>query len=448
MDQPKVQAGAFEAIANSSSHHNKSSPMSEAHVEAVQHLDLLDTDGHSDDQYVFVEPVSSRAGSPSVFSDWSIEVFENDLASRDEEVQSDADTSYQEPYENHANSDNCNSTPGTSSLSSAVCTPKTLSTPSDAQRPGFHEESVSHEDDQSPSIVVIPVSFRETKARRLTRKCQIRLATMFDQGAYTPEEVFEVRAIHDGMSSSLRYVNRWADQEIMLVTEGSCTSTGSIEGRRKPSECEPSAGASFIYSPTSGDADVRSAPTLPFQIINQTNFIRGSTGSGCQRRMAIPESAGKIGLRLEAQGPHGDVQKLTSNRAKLRAVIAALCFRPWHAEGWKRVVVVTNLEYIALGATQWIALWAKRSWRAAPSWTKEGKMRLGKKIANRDLWEELQSRIDVLRDCGTEVSFWLVPNTLNSPLLREAKAAAREAARLKPDTVVVKEYTKLIGVNM
>lgn len=64
-------------------------------------------------------------------------------------------------------------------------------------------------------------------------------------------------------------------------------------------------------------------------------------------------------------------------------------------------------------------------------------MRLGKKIANRDLWEEIQSRIEQLHAHGTGVCFWLVPTTLDRPLLRETKAAAREAAMLRIDTVVV-----------
>lgn len=451
MDQPKIQAGVSKADSNSNSHHNKSLQMSKAHIGMVPQVDLLEPDDHSDDQYVFVECGSSRADSPSVFSDWSVEGLENDLAARDKyELRDALNTAYQRPYEKYAHDGNCRSTSVACSPSSAVYTPNSSSNVSETQRllPGFSKEEMSQEIEQSSSILMIPVSCRETKARRLTRKCQIHLATMFDQVANAPEEVFEKCNIPGGIPPAQHYISRWEDQENMLVSDGSCTSTGSIEGRRKSSNCEASASASFIYQPSSSDADLRSATTLPFHSIDQASCMRQCTSSGWQRHSAIPETSGKIGLHLEVQGPHGDVQKHTSNRAELRAVIAALCFRPWHAEGWKRVVVVTNLEYIALGATQWIALWAKRRWRAAPSWTTEGKMRLGNKIANRDLWEELQGRIDTLQDHGTEVSFWLVPTTLNSPLLREAEAAAREAAPLKSDTVVVNKSMKLISVNM
>ncbi|KAK4174570.1 putative ribonuclease H [Triangularia setosa] len=48
-------------------------------------------------------------------------------------------------------------------------------------------------------------------------------------------------------------------------------------------------------------------------------------------------------------GTAGDVVDHTSNRAKLRAVIAALQFRAWHEEGWRRVVILTDLEYIVKG---------------------------------------------------------------------------------------------------
>jgi ribonuclease HI len=97
-------------------------------------------------------------------------------------------------------------------------------------------------------------------------------------------------------------------------------------------------------------------------------------------------------------------------------------------------VIVTDLEYVVLGATKWLPLWVRRRWRLAPRRAKNrGRLIPGKKLANRDIWEELQACVEELRANGTEVAFWLgAPRSLireDSNLLREAKSATREAAR-------------------
>lgn len=86
---------------------------------------------------------------------------------------------------------------------------------------------------------------------------------------------------------------------------------------------------------------------------------------------------------------------------------------------------------------------------AGPAQGRQGQgLRLGRKLANRDLWEELQSRVEDLRANGTEVAFWLVPHKSlakeDSSLLWEAKSAAREAAR--SSEAVVDDYTRLHGL--
>lgn len=426
MNRRKVKSGASKVKPVApSSYHDKSLPLSRQQVETLVSFDSLETDANSDDQYVFVEYDRSRSGSPSVLSEWSIEDPASSSTGHEEEEGTNGAplTPAQEPHKEHTTSRNKKDT--------CSCTPST------------------QEDDLLPSIKMVPASFRETKARRLTRHCHIRLATIYDQVANTPEEIFQGRTIVGCTIRTQRYVSMRRDHDMMLVTDGSCTfnGTAAVDGQKEFPGREPSAGASFIYKPSPNNADTRCPTTLPFQLIDQVRYGNHSMGDEHQEQVPMPALTGKIGLRLETQGPNGDVQKHTSNRAKLRAVIAALDFMPWHTEGWKRIVVVTDLEYIALGATKWISLWVKRRWRSAPSWTKEGKMRLGKKIANRDLWEELQSCIDTLYENGTEVSFWLVPSSVNSPLLREAKAAAREAAALKPNTVVVEQYTRIMGTN-
>ena len=68
---------------------------------------------------------------------------------------------------------------------------------------------------------------------------------------------------------------------------------------------------------------------------------------------------------------------------------------------------------------------------------------------NRDLWEELQARIDELRSRGYEVSFWLVHggDDRESHYIAQAKEAARIAARQYPGEQVDK-FTKLCGIML
>lgn len=230
----------------------------------------------------------------------------------------------------------------------------------------------------------------------------------------------------------------------MLVVDGSCVNNGAGAGRNPPAEegNEPKGGLSFIYN--GGNAGGHGT-TMPY--ITAGNMDAGGAPQG-DLNIPIPDITGKIALPLEQKGPCGDIHRHTSNRAKLRAVIAALDFRPWYGEGWQTVVIVTDLEYVVLGATRWLPVWVRRRWRLAPLRNGRGRLKPGKELANRDLWEELQARVEELRANGTEVAFWLVPPRRlvreDSILLREAKSAAREAAR--SSGAVVGDYTRLCGL--
>ncbi|XP_044714481.1 RNase H domain-containing protein [Hirsutella rhossiliensis] len=67
--------------------------------------------------------------------------------------------------------------------------------------------------------------------------------------------------------------------------------------------------------------------------------------------------------RLEKQGPWGDDGIQSSNRAELRAVIAALRFRHWPGEGFSTVIIATDSEYVVEGSTQWAKAWVQNNWR-------------------------------------------------------------------------------------
>ncbi|KAJ6506469.1 ribonuclease H-like domain-containing protein [Mycena vulgaris] len=127
--------------------------------------------------------------------------------------------------------------------------------------------------------------------------------------------------------------------------------------------------------------------------------------------------AGKSSGAVEQSGPGGQVYTHTSKRAELRAVIAALKFRAWWGEGWKRVVIVTDSEYVGKGATIRMRNWARDGWCTAA----------GRPAANHDLWETLSEVLGAYASGGCEISFWMVPRGLNTL----ADAAAKAAIELK-----------------
>ncbi|KAH8661758.1 ribonuclease H-like domain-containing protein [Ilyonectria robusta] len=139
-------------------------------------------------------------------------------------------------------------------------------------------------------------------------------------------------------------------------------------------------------------------------------------------------SNGTHARALENKGPTGEVQTHTNNRAELRAVIAFLKYRVWWGEGWKRIVVITDSEYVGKGATTWLRNWACNNWRTAA----------GRPTANRDLWEALSEVIGAFAEGGCEISFWVVPRRWNTRADAAAKVSCRQESR--------EDYTNELGV--
>ncbi|KAK4233052.1 ribonuclease H [Achaetomium macrosporum] len=232
--------------------------------------------------------------------------------------------------------------------------------------------------------------------RRLTRRSNVRPATVFvpQDASLSPEAHFPLQT--SVRATFPRFINRFDSREILVVVDGSCINNGRHANKLQ----EPIGGCAFVF--------------------------KGSP-------------SGSVAFRLEREGPDGSPAEHTSNRAKLRAVIAALQFRAWGGEGWRRVVILTDLEYIVWGATRWLPLWVARRWR---------RPRGRGMVMNRDLWEELQYRIEELRALGCEVSFWLVTDEgeeHSSRVIARAKEAARRAARECSDEQVEK-FTRLCGI--
>ncbi|KAG5915641.1 hypothetical protein E4U42_007964 [Claviceps africana] len=168
-----------------------------------------------------------------------------------------------------------------------------------------------------------------------------------------------------------RYRHRDDARKVLIYTDGACSNNG---------QPNPKAAWAFVFKPTIGGAK------------------------------------GSVSSRLENKGPFGDIGNQTGNRAELRAVLAALRFRCWDGEGFNTVVVATDSEYVALGATRWVRTWVGNGWRTSTG-----------AVKNRDLWEMLLGELETLDSYGVKVQFWRIPRELNCKADKAAKLAARVA---------------------
>ncbi|RWA13203.1 hypothetical protein EKO27_g1928 [Xylaria grammica] len=130
--------------------------------------------------------------------------------------------------------------------------------------------------------------------------------------------------------------------------------------------------------------------------------------------ISVPEpEARTCAKRLENNGPFGDNAAQTSNRAELRAALAALRARQWSDDGYRTVVIATDSEYVAQGVTEWVRKWVGNGWKTSK----------GKNVANRDLWELLLGEAERYQECGLAIQFWRIDRSLN----HVADAAAAKA---------------------
>ncbi|MCJ1360057.1 MAG: hypothetical protein MMC33_010060 [Icmadophila ericetorum] len=169
-----------------------------------------------------------------------------------------------------------------------------------------------------------------------------------------------------------RFIRLTNPRQMLIYTDGSCL--GNASGP------DSTAGCSFIFRP------------------------------------AKEQQLSHLKFRLELEGPDKVLHEQTSNRAELRAVIAALQFRVWWGEGFTSVVIATDSEYIVKGCTEWVRGWVQKGWRTS------------KKVAvkNRDLWELLLDEVERYREMGCRILFWRIPRELNVHADRLAKEAAAE----------------------
>lgn len=188
----------------------------------------------------------------------------------------------------------------------------------------------------------------------------------------TPQSLFPSGISTKAIPPVRRFIPRIDPAKFLIYTDGSCLDNGEANSR---------AGCSFVFKPLVQAGGV--------------NYCR---------------------FPLEREGPTGELHPQTSNRAELRAVIAALRFRYWPGEGFDSLVIATDSEYVVEGVTSWVRGWIRRDW----------KTRVGAPVKNRDLWECLLGEIEDLDKEGMRVSFWRIPREWNTDADYHARVAADE----------------------
>ncbi|KAJ5113276.1 hypothetical protein N7456_001810 [Penicillium angulare] len=195
----------------------------------------------------------------------------------------------------------------------------------------------------------------------------------------TPRSLFQASMEEEPKSltsewspSTRRYIHRFSPNKFLVCTDGACPGNGAYDAN---------AGCAFVFAPPS---------RWPY-----FNVVR---------------------FPLENSDLNNQMLKRTSNRAELRAAIHACRVSDWTHQGFDTMVIATDSEYVAKGATKWIREWIKNDWKRSP----------GNPVQNRDLWEWLLREVDRLAKMGMSVEFWRIPRELNEIADRHAKIAARE----------------------
>lgn len=187
----------------------------------------------------------------------------------------------------------------------------------------------------------------------------------------TPDVLFPPGTSYRASPPVLRYIRRDDPQQMLIYADGACLYNGQANAR---------AGWAFVLKPTTR------------------------------------QSCGHVSGRLENKGPFGDPSDQTSNRAELRAILAALRFRHWTGEEFKTLVIATDSEYVAKGATQWARTWLRNGWTTSN----------GEAVKNKDLWEMLLGEVERWDSWGLKIQFWRIPRKLNAEADQAAKHAAQE----------------------
>ncbi|KAI4864679.1 ribonuclease H-like protein [Hypoxylon rubiginosum] len=241
---------------------------------------------------------------------------------------------------------------------------------SEMNDPSTDSEDDEDEDDEDDGSSTNPGNTRVprdgTEKKRGTGKV---FPTRFTPptGSIRPTELFHSTRYPNGF----RYIHRDERRSALILTDGACLNNG---------QPNPRAGWAFVH------------------------------GMGLSGEPAI------VSNRLENKGPFGDEGVQSSNRAELRAVIAALRFRHWPGEGIRTMTIATDSEYVVEGSTKWARTWVNNGW----------KTNANADVKNRDLWEMLLGEVEKWDDAGLSIRFWRIPREWNETADAAAKNAASE----------------------
>ncbi|KHJ35636.1 putative rnase h domain protein [Erysiphe necator] len=193
-------------------------------------------------------------------------------------------------------------------------------------------------------------------------------------------------------SNDHRFIRKTNPREILLYADGACI---------RSSKGDSAAGWAFVYRPSAYTQD--------------GNLTHAGTISG----------------RLEVKGPTGKKYSPTSNRAELRAAIAALQFLDWSEDcnrGWRSVVIATDSEYVTCSVTKWIADWEDTNWKLEDKST----------VNNEDLWKLLLKEVRKYHAEGVKIAFWRIPRHCNIRAYEFAKRATGRGYKERLETVIFK----------
>ncbi|RKF56771.1 putative rnase h domain protein [Erysiphe neolycopersici] len=189
-----------------------------------------------------------------------------------------------------------------------------------------------------------------------------------------------------------RFIRKTNPREILLYADGACI-------RSSKGGC--AAGWAFVYRPSAYNED------------------------------GDLTHAGTISGRLEVKGPTGKIYAPTSNRAELRAAIAALQFLDWSEDcnrGWRSVVIATDSEYVTCSVTKWIADWEDTNWKLEDK----------SNVNNEDLWKLLLEEVRKYHAEGVKIAFWRIPRHCNKRAYEFAKRATGRGYKERLETVIFK----------
>ncbi|KAJ5738765.1 ribonuclease H-like domain-containing protein [Penicillium malachiteum] len=204
----------------------------------------------------------------------------------------------------------------------------------------------------------------------------------------TPQHLFPAGPKYLALPPVERFIHRRTPSIFLVYTDGLCLGNG---GRN------PKAGCSIVFRPDEDSKGNRISSSFRFA--------------------------------LENKGPRNDDRPQTSNRAELRAAIAACQFRAWTEEGFTTMVIAMDSEYVVEGITTWIDGWIRRDWKTTK----------GQLVKNWDLWECLLGEIEMADEEGLDIQFWRIPRELNTDAGHYAGLAAAELERND-------NFTKYCGV--